>query len=62
MPNKPERPSLFLGVRSQSFAVEWLTDGDHSFKPRKASGRTERENWDEAIRIAAEFAARQHRR
>ncbi|MBF0247286.1 MAG: alpha/beta fold hydrolase [Alphaproteobacteria bacterium] len=36
--------------------VEWLVDGDHSFKPRKASGRTERENWDEALDRMAAFA------
>ena len=34
--------------------VAWIADGDHSFKPRKSSGRTERQNWDDAIlRIAA---------
>ena len=42
---------------SQSIRVHWLPDGDHSFKPRKASGRTERQNWDEAIAAVAEFAA-----
>ncbi|MFT5528325.1 MAG: putative alpha/beta-hydrolase family hydrolase [Pirellulaceae bacterium] len=34
---------------SQSIDVRWLPDGDHSFKPRKSSGRTEQQNWDEAI-------------
>ena len=29
--------------------VQWITDGDHSFKPRKKSGRTEQENWETAI-------------
>jgi predicted alpha/beta-hydrolase family hydrolase len=29
--------------------VEWITDGDHSFKPRKSSGTTEAENWQTAI-------------
>lgn len=28
--------------------VQWLQDGDHSFKPRKASGRTEPENLAQA--------------
>ncbi len=32
-----------------SIAVHWLADGDHGFKPRKASGRTEAQNWEEAI-------------
>jgi hypothetical protein len=26
-----------------------LEDGDHSFKPRRASGLTESENWQNAI-------------
>jgi predicted alpha/beta-hydrolase family hydrolase len=29
--------------------VHWLTDGDHSFKPRKKSGLTESQNWETAI-------------
>jgi len=36
--------------------VHWLEDGDHSFKPRKKSGRTEQQNWDEAIQVLAKFA------
>ena len=28
--------------------LHWLEDGDHSFWPRKASGRTEAENWRQA--------------
>ena len=40
---------------SSAIAVHWLEDGDHSFKPRKASGRTEAQNWDEGIAAAAEF-------
>jgi predicted alpha/beta-hydrolase family hydrolase len=35
--------------------VEWLRDGDHSFKPRRASGVTEAENVHRAIELAAEF-------
>lgn len=34
---------------SKRIDVRWLTDGDHGFKPRKASGRTEQGNWSEAI-------------
>lgn len=41
---------------SPSVRVHWLEDGDHSFTPRKASGRTERQNWDEAIGAVADFA------
>lgn len=35
--------------------VEWLPDGDHSFKPRRASGVTEVENVHRAIELAAGF-------
>lgn len=41
---------------SPAIAVTWMPDGDHGFKPRKASGRTERENLDDAIAAVAEFA------
>ena len=42
---------------SPAIAVRWMVDGDHGFKPRKASGRTETQNWDEAIAAAADFVA-----
>lgn len=35
--------------------VHWLPDGDHSFKPRKASGHTEAESWAAGIATAAAF-------
>ena len=41
---------------SPAIRVHWLEGGDHSFKPLKASGRTERQNVDEAIAAAADFA------
>jgi uncharacterized protein len=34
---------------SKAIRVQWLPDGDHSFKPRKSSGRTEKQNWEEAL-------------
>jgi uncharacterized protein len=40
---------------SSAVRVEWITDGDHSLKPRKASGVTEQENLEQATRAAAEF-------
>lgn len=40
---------------SASIRIHWLTDGDHSFNPRKASGRTQEENWREAIEAIVEF-------
>ena len=43
---------------SGNIRVEWLMDGDHSFKPRKASGLSELDNWRKAIKITAAFAHR----
>jgi len=40
---------------SKAIKLHWLEDGDHSFKPRKASGRTEQQNWDEGIAAVARF-------
>lgn len=34
---------------STAIQVHWLPDGDHSFTPRKASGRTEERNWEEGV-------------
>jgi hypothetical protein len=48
-----------LGYRlSRNIQIHWLPDGDHSFKPRKASGRTELQNWAEAIETVAAFIRR----
>jgi len=35
--------------------IHWCEDGDHSLKPRKASGRTEQQNLGEAIAATADF-------
>lgn len=43
---------------SPAIGVHWLEDGDHGFKPRKKSGRTEAQNWAEAIETIAAFATR----
>jgi predicted alpha/beta-hydrolase family hydrolase len=37
--------------------VAWLKDGDHSFKPRKSSGRTGAENWQAALGEIERFVA-----
>jgi predicted alpha/beta-hydrolase family hydrolase len=42
---------------SPAIRVHWLEDGDHSFKPRASSGRTEARNLEEAIAATWEFAA-----
>jgi len=39
-------------------AIQWAPDGDHSLKPRKASGRTERQNLTEAADAIAAFLTR----
>ena len=38
---------------SQQIRIEWITDGDHSLKPRAKSGLTERQNLTHAIEVAA---------
>jgi len=49
---KDEIPHYSL---SKKIRIRFLPDGDHSFKPRAASGRTEKQNVDEAIAEAAAF-------
>ncbi len=53
--NREEVAGYRLGKKVK---VHWLEDGDHSFKPRRASGRTEEENWAEAIAAMADFVNR----
>jgi uncharacterized protein len=40
---------------SPAIRVHYLEDGDHSFEPRKRSGRTEAQNLDEAAEIVSAF-------
>jgi predicted alpha/beta-hydrolase family hydrolase len=40
---------------SRSIRLRWLADGDHSFKPRKSSGRTHQQNIAEAVEATAAF-------
>jgi len=40
---------------SPAIRIAWMTDGDHSFKPRKASGRSEQQNWESAIEEIISF-------
>lgn len=40
---------------SPSIRVAWMEDGDHSFKPRRSSGRTEAENLEAAVEAVAGF-------
>ena len=43
---------------SSSIRVDWLQDGDHSFKPRKKSGCTETDNLSRAVYLVSEFMRR----
>jgi predicted alpha/beta-hydrolase family hydrolase len=52
---KPEDVQHFK--LSNSIRIEWLEDGDHSFKPRARSGRTEADNLNAAINYIASFIA-----
>jgi uncharacterized protein len=40
---------------SKKITLHWMVDGEHSFKPRKKSGRSLEQNWDEAIVAMVEF-------
>jgi len=49
-------PDDVAGYRlSPAVRVHWLADGDHGFKPRKASGRTEADNIADAVAALAGF-------
>lgn len=40
---------------SKAIKVIWVEDGDHSFKPRKSSGRTEQQNWQKGLDAILSF-------
>jgi predicted alpha/beta-hydrolase family hydrolase len=40
---------------SPAIRIAWLEDGDHSFKPRASSGKTEKGHVEEAIALVAGF-------
>jgi uncharacterized protein len=42
---------------SPQIRIEWITDGDHSLKPRAKSGVTEHQNLTHATEVAATFMA-----
>jgi predicted alpha/beta-hydrolase family hydrolase len=42
---------------SSAIRIEWLEDGDHSFRPRVRSSRTEAQNLSAAIALIADFIA-----
>ena len=40
---------------SRAIEMRWLPDGDHSFKPRKTSGRTIEDNWQAGVQAVDAF-------
>jgi predicted alpha/beta-hydrolase family hydrolase len=40
-----------------SIRLAWIEDGDHSFKPRRQSGRTWEQNLDQAVEAVLDFVA-----
>lgn len=46
---------------SRSIRIAWIEDGDHSFKPRASSGRTESGNLQEAIALVRSFLEKEMR-
>ena len=40
---------------SRKIKFAWITDGDHSLKPRKASGLTQEDNWASGVEAIVKF-------
>ena len=55
MGNREEVKNYALSKRLQ---LAWMPDGDHSFKPRKRSGRSEPQNWKLAVEHMHDFLNR----
>jgi predicted alpha/beta-hydrolase family hydrolase len=45
-------------VLSSAIQVHWLADGDHDLSPRKKSGHTVEQNWNDAIEAITVFLRR----
>lgn len=43
---------------AQAIEIAWLKDGDHDFKPRRASGLTQARHWQSALEVVAQFMLR----
>jgi len=43
---------------ADAIEIKWLEDGDHDFKPRRASGFTQMEHWQTAVEVVAQFMLR----
>lgn len=51
------RPEVEGYDLAETVRLVWLEDGDHSFKPRRASGYTEADNWRAGIAAVSAFLA-----
>ena len=40
---------------SAQVQLQWITSGDHSFKPTKSSGNSEADNWATAVVYGDQF-------
>ncbi len=40
---------------SATIDIQWLSDGDHDFKPRVKSGHTQSQHWEQAADLTLEF-------
>ena len=40
---------------ARTISLRWMEDGDHGFKPRKASGRTEEGNWRQGVAAVSDW-------
>lgn len=50
------RPEEVAGYAlSPRIRLAWIEDGDHDLTPRKASGRTREQNWQDAVAAVADF-------
>jgi predicted alpha/beta-hydrolase family hydrolase len=52
---KPEEVATY--ALAPSIRLAWIEDGDHSFKPRRQSGRTWEQNLNEATQAVVDFIA-----
>src|SRR5262249_34889002 len=50
---RPDEVSRY--ALSRAIRIEWITDGDHSFKPRVSSGPSEAQNLEAAIGLVSGF-------
>ena len=49
----PDPASYDLGASLEQ--LQWITNGDHSFKPTKSSGLSEADNWATAVAYGDQF-------